>query len=162
MLGSSINIVAGPSLILVVVVGLIAAIINSGKKKGSSTSSGPTRSTATAPSATPAKSAQLLSTLERPCPFCAETIKAEAILCRFCGREVERFVPPPPKPLVGKNMPIAEDRWLSDTLGRNDERLWNGTKWTEFVRNVGQNTRDPIQGSPTLEPPMEFVEEPDE
>ena len=27
--------------------------------------------------------------LERSCPSCAETIKAKAILCRFCGREVE-------------------------------------------------------------------------
>ena len=25
----------------------------------------------------------------RDCPWCAETIKAAAIVCRFCGREVE-------------------------------------------------------------------------
>jgi len=24
----------------------------------------------------------------RPCPFCAETIKAAAVLCRFCGRDL--------------------------------------------------------------------------
>jgi hypothetical protein len=26
---------------------------------------------------------------ERTCPYCAETIKAAAVVCRFCGREVE-------------------------------------------------------------------------
>jgi hypothetical protein len=34
---------------------------------------------------------------ERTCPWCAETIKAAAIICRFCGREVEpQTVPGPP------------------------------------------------------------------
>lgn len=26
---------------------------------------------------------------ERPCPWCAETIKAAAVICRFCGRDVQ-------------------------------------------------------------------------
>jgi hypothetical protein len=30
----------------------------------------------------------------RPCPWCAETIKRQAIVCRFCGRDVEPSVPP--------------------------------------------------------------------
>jgi protein-disulfide isomerase len=31
----------------------------------------------------------LVAAEERVCPWCAETIKAAAIVCRFCGRDVE-------------------------------------------------------------------------
>lgn len=31
---------------------------------------------------------ELLSGTSRKCPFCAEIIKAEAVVCRFCGRDL--------------------------------------------------------------------------
>ena len=36
---------------------------------------------------------------ERKCPFCAEMIKAEAIVCKHCGRDVE---PLPDRPKEGQ------------------------------------------------------------
>ena len=30
----------------------------------------------------------------RTCPFCAENIKFQAIICRYCGRDIGVFVPP--------------------------------------------------------------------
>jgi tetratricopeptide (TPR) repeat protein len=42
---------------------------------------------------TPPPSAQ---SAERTCPWCAETIKAAAVVCRFCGRDVQPQPNPPP------------------------------------------------------------------
>lgn len=37
----------------------------------------------------------------RQCPACAETVKREATVCRYCGTQLESLAPPAGEPTVG-------------------------------------------------------------
>jgi len=47
------------------------------------------------------------STNEKNCPFCAETIKRDAIKCRFCGADLPRQSTSQPKPVSPPKLPPA-------------------------------------------------------
>ena len=67
---------------------------------------------------------------ERKCPYCAETIKKEAIICRFCNRNVPALSErPPPSLPAGVSV-----RWVC------------GNCWTECDR--GQHSTCPKCGNP--------------
>ena len=42
---------------------------------------------------------------ERKCPFCAEMIKAEAIVCKHCGRDVEPLPKESPQEVTAEDKP---------------------------------------------------------
>ena len=76
------------------------------------------------------------------------------------AREIARIDPADSatrrKPTV--EVPVTDDRWLPDPLGREFERLWNGTQWTAHVRSQsGHYHRDPDLGLSGLFVPTEFV-----
>lgn len=78
----------------------------------------------------------------RRCPHCAETIQAEAVVCKHCGRDV---VP------LAAGTPGAPAGWFPDPSGRHPDRYWNGEAWTHWVRDKPGGTRsEDIDGARQL------------
>lgn len=80
------------------------------------------------------------ATAGRQCPHCAETIKSEAKVCRFCGHDVEPLgLTRAPEPL-----PQPEDTgeaWKPDPSGRYPDRYFDGKQWTQWTRDKPGGTR---------------------
>lgn len=70
--------------------------------------------------------AVIASPATRPCPFCAEDVKREATVCRFCGRDLPdapTWTPPEPQ---GKSAPVnPANVYLHHVLNRWSARRKN-------------------------------------
>jgi len=62
-----------------------------------------------APQNVPQQQAQPYQTAAKKCPFCAETINADAIKCRFCGEivDITRRQNQPQMPIINQNVNVA-------------------------------------------------------
>jgi hypothetical protein len=72
----------------------------------------------------------------RTCPWCAEQIQLQARVCKHCGRDVQ--------PLGGALAPAPPgtgEGWMPDPSGRHPDRWWDGSEWTQWVRDKPGGTR---------------------
>jgi len=84
----------------------------------------------------------------RDCPWCAETIKAAAIVCRFCGRDVQPISVPTrstiQQPPADRWQSDESDHWEDDPFGRHQLRLFSHGQPTELVKDDTYVSKDPI------------------
>jgi hypothetical protein len=52
----------------------------------------------------------------KKCPYCAEEIQDEAIVCKHCGRDLLAVGAPPPAPTTIRNtVKVRQADWISTT-----------------------------------------------
>jgi hypothetical protein len=69
---------------------------------------------------------------QRPCPQCGRRVKAGQLDCPWCGYDF--------RTVSGQDQPAGPAQhapmgWYSDPLGTHKERRWDGSRWTDEVRD---------------------------